>query len=248
MKKLLLLLLIVLSAFFVAACIDTEEQVTCQGLAEAELEWEIALAEAAEMYEITYSSVRLGKDEEGISAFVVAVVENIGESNLHVYSGYYDLLDGDDAILTKGQFNCSPKVIAPGEKAYYCSERSLEELENIDAVLTLDASFDIVKTPEESVCFEFSEAAIEINEEAAYYKITASGFVENTTAKDCGRFGVTFILLNDNNEPINFLCSFSSDLAAGEKEEYVDYSFTLPASFSADDYAGHIVIAYPIYW
>jgi hypothetical protein len=187
------------------------------------------------VYNITYSNAKLYKDLIGF-VWVRAIVEitNEGASDLYLESSTLDLEDGRGSfVATLGHVSAYPKVISPGEKAYYYENTLFEDI-SANTVLTVVAHPKIYKAKIDNVRFPVTDVKSVINTD--YHTREVSGRVENTSDKDESFLNVAIILFDASEKPIAVLSTFA-DVAAKDKAGFEATAQYLPDAEKFKAYA-----------
>lgn len=215
---------------------STSEVVTSETSIEPELE-EIA-------YEVTYSSAITYKNSIGtVWAQAIFEVENTGSAPLYMSSGAYDLEDlSGKLISSRTMVSVYPTVIAPGEKAYYYEDTTLDGIDDALDVKILPrpkadkAKVDLVR---------FNVTDVELVDEA-YGGIKAKGRVENATDEAQKMAYIAIILFDSSDKPIGVLMTILMDeLAAGDKIGFEASTMTLPDGITTENVTRFEAYSYP---
>ena len=133
-----------------------------------------------------------------------------------------------------------PQIIAPGEKAYYYNETTLDASSDLQCTLKPTIKAEKAKVP--LVRYETSDFTIS---DEAYFGIKALGRITNTSDKDESLPYVTVFLYNSDNSLIGLISSVGSSIAAGETTAEEVNGITLPNDITTS-VVDHIeVLAYP---
>ncbi|MDR0653549.1 MAG: DUF4339 domain-containing protein [Synergistaceae bacterium] len=166
------------------------------------------------VYKITYSNAKLYRDSIG-SVWVRAIVEitNEGTSDLYLESGTLDLENESGSfVATLRYVSAYPKVISPGQKAYYYEDTTVEGI-SANTALTIVAHPKIYKAKIGNVRFPVTDLKFVGTTNGG---VKVSGRVENTRNKDERLLHVAVVLYDTSEKPIAVLFTFA-DVAAGDK-------------------------------
>lgn len=199
------------------------------------------VADAA--YEITNVYVKTWKNSIGtVCAKVIAEITNTGGKNLYLSSCSVDLEDASGELVdVMNSVIAYPQVIAPGEKAYYYDETTIDATEPIE--LSAIVHPDVKEATVDQILLGTSEE-FEISEE--YSIVEIKGRVENTTNELQSQVKVSVVLFNSESKPVGVLFTYiDGEIQPGEKIGFKTSAGMLPGSVSLDDIASCEAYAYP---
>lgn len=250
MKKIVILL--ILCALLLSGCSSTggegptQSQGALPGESETSNQTEPSEESTEEVaYEITYSSAITYKNSIGtVWVQSIFVVENTGTVPLYMSSGAYDLEDADgNLIASRTMVSVYPSVIAPGEKAYYYEETTLDDLTDpIELDILPRPTADKAKV--DMVRNTLTDIEITADE---YSGVSVKGRVENNTAETQSMTYIAIILFDSGDIPIGMVTTIlMEDLAPGDKFGFETSGFSLPDTVTVDAVARHEAYAYPM--
>ncbi|MCR5636097.1 MAG: FxLYD domain-containing protein [Clostridiales bacterium] len=194
-------------------------------------------------YEITYNNIMLYKDSLG-TVWMQGIVEvtNTGNTNLYMSSGQFDLEDENGKLIdTKDYVNVYPQVIAPGEKAYYYEETTLDGIDE-NASVKIAPRVKAEKAKVDQILFKSFDESLK---DKQFGGLELTGRVENTSSDECSYAQIVVILFDSNDKPIGVLTDTILDtVAPGEKLGYKATSFSLPDSITSSVVARYEIYAY----
>ena len=199
------------------------------------------VADAA--YEITNVYVKTWENSIGtVCAKVIAEITNTGGKNLYLSSCSVDLEDASGELVdVMNSVIAYPQVIAPGEKAYYYDETTIDATEPIE--LSAIVHPDVKEATVDQILLGTSEE-FEISEE--YSIVEIKGRVENTTNELQSQVKVSVVLFNSESKPVGVLFTYiDGEIQPGEKNGFKTSAGMLPGSVSLDDIASCVAYAYP---
>lgn len=168
-----------------------------------------------ESYRITYQNCRLEESLIGTASQYESIVEieNDGSVDLYLKDATFDFEDRSGHLLeTKSFVSADPEIIAPGEKGYFYSSGSLD---NVTA--STDYVFKPVLKVEKSkkpiIRYAISDTSKEITQ---YDQLKITGRVQNNTSEDDSMIWVALILYRYDGTPIVAGGTNVLDVKAGE--------------------------------
>ena len=194
-------------------------------------------------YKVAFSSVKTYSCSLGvIHAQVIVEIENTGSSDLYLNYGACDLEDSEGNLIASKDMTPYPRIIAPGEKAFYYEEYSMDSLtEPIE--LKIIPRPQIAKSTSEHITYPVTDISITDFE---YGGIKVLGRVENTSDSEGSMVRVAITLFDEASEPIGLVSTvLTGDLTPGEKVGFEATSLFLPDEITADSVASYTAIAYP---
>ena len=249
MKKLFAVILIVALLFSLTSCFSSTPATQTEGTVNNTMN-ETEQPENAESkpqeetvsYEITDNRVKTWTNSIG-TTWIQEIIEitNTGNTNLFLSSGKIEIDDENGNLISVDDLvSVYPQIIAPGERAYYYNETTLDA--SADIQLTLKPTIKAEKAKVPLIKYETSDFAISDDE---YLGIKALGRITNTTDEDESLPSIAVFLYNSDNSLLGLIASTGSTIAAGETTAEEITGFTLPDDITTS-VVDHIeVIAYP---
>lgn len=199
------------------------------------------IADAA--YEITNVYVKTWKNSIGtVWAQVIAEITNTGGKNLYLSSCSIDL-EGSDGVLVKAMTMVSvyPQVIAPGEKAYYYDETTLDVTEPIE--LSAIVRPNVYEASVDQILLSVSDTQIAGDND---WGLKVKGRVENVTNDEFSSVYVAAVLRDADGKPLGVLFTIiSENIKPGDKIGFEASEFSLPDTVKIEDVISCDVYAYP---
>ena len=195
-------------------------------------------------HEITYAHARSWVNSIG-TVWVQAIIEvtNTGSSTLFLNPGAFDLEDSDGNLVKSVTLvSVFPAVIAPGEKAYYYEETTLDIDDAIDLVILPRPSVESARVD----LIRLDVTDLELSVGLFDSGITARGRVENTTDEMIDFVYIAVVLFDSEDRTLGLLFTIiMEDLNPGDRIGFEMSDFSMPNDISVDDVHRHIVYSYP---
>lgn len=172
----------------------------------------------------------------------VVVVENTGTTDLFLSSGSFDIEDASGHLVASESYvKAYPQVIAPGEKAVYYAEFSLENGETGESYSILP-HLEIEEAKVPVVRFAVSDVTLSQDE---YGYLLMTGRVENTSDKEESLYPVVAILYDKDERVLCLMYTYPDELAVGDKRGFEISSLGSYVDIKLSDVARYELFAYP---
>jgi len=196
-----------------------------------------------EAWEVGEGGVNAYENSIGTPWVQIAVpVQNTGNTNLYLSAGTMDLEDANGHLVdSKSMVSVYPKVIKPGEVAWYYDDTTLQAAP--DSPLTVVPRVDVAPAKVDCIRYETSDVAFS---EDSFGDIKVTGRVENTTDQP-GSLVEVVILMYDADENFRGVIStyLDGDLNPGDKAGFSASSLGSHGNLRLADIANYRIYAYP---
>ena len=193
-------------------------------------------------YEITDNRIKTWTNSIG-TTWMQGIVEitNTGNTDLYLSSGKFEIDDSEGNIVAvKDLISVYPQVIAPGEKAYYYDETTLDS--SADGQYTLIPTISAEKARVSRVRYETGSFTLSDKE---YLGIQALGKITNTTEKEESMPLIVVFLFNSDNNLIGLMFTYGSKIAPGETTAENVSALSMPDDITSSSVDHFEVAAYP---
>lgn len=253
MKKILLFVLVIFTVLTFTACFsadqsgETSSEWNKESSSQSEAVSETSSKQDAQAKTVSYEIIE-NDNKTGTNAIGtfwmqgVVIVENTGTADLYLSSGSFDIEDANGHLVASESYiTAYPQVIAPGEKAVYYADFSLNNGTDGETY-TIVPHLEIEEAKVPVVRFAVSDVTLS-EDEFGYLQMT--GRVENTSDKEESLYPVVAILYDTNDKVLSVMFTYPDKLAAGEKRGFEMSDIGNFADVKLADVARYDIFAYP---